>query len=91
MTLKDALFNWLQIKLVAEARPDDRAARDTLDFFEEILREDHQLAGFRIAEKNDTSILVEYETGGQVKQIPFDRELAGQLLDGIRLNPKYGD
>ncbi|SFJ05522.1 hypothetical protein [Thermoflavimicrobium dichotomicum] len=41
MQLKDALFNWLQIQIVWDARPSDRSARDTVLFFEEILREDH--------------------------------------------------
>ena len=33
MRLDDALFNWLQIQIVAEARPDDNAAAETRDFF----------------------------------------------------------
>ena len=33
MRLDDALFNWLQIQMVAEAGPDDRAAAETRDFF----------------------------------------------------------
>ncbi len=33
MNLQDTLFNWLQISIVAEARPEDGAARETKDFF----------------------------------------------------------
>ena len=37
MKLTDALFNWLQIRIVGDARPRDRSARDTVQFFEQIL------------------------------------------------------
>lgn len=32
MKREDALFNWLQIQVVAEARPDDQSALDTAAF-----------------------------------------------------------
>lgn len=89
MKLQDALFNWLQIKLVSEARTEDRAARETLDFFEQILREDHHLDRFDIVEQDDTSIVIETHCGDQISRQKIDRERAEQLLDSINENPKY--
>lgn len=90
MKLQDALFNWLQIKLVAEARDDDRAAKDTLDFFEQILREDHQLSHFQIVAIREDIIDIEYGTSAQETQVQsIDRERAEKLLGDINENPKY--
>jgi hypothetical protein len=89
MTLHDALFNWLQIKLVAEGRPEDNAAKDTLHFFEQILREDHQLDSFSVISSDDTMYYIQYEKEGKSKKEMFDRQLADQLLADILSNPKY--
>lgn len=89
MTLQDALFNWLQIKIVSDARPKDQAAKETLEFFEQILQEDHQLAAFSIAQIDETMYFVRYEQDGNGKKQMFDREHAEQLLTDIQSNPKY--
>ncbi|WP_010270166.1 hypothetical protein [Paenibacillus senegalensis] len=89
MELRDALFYWLQMKLVCEARPEDQAAKDTLAFFEQILSEDHALEHYRIAESDTVSIHVSAESRGQVQSFRFDREMAEQLLGQIESNPKY--
>lgn len=89
MNLRDALYNWLQMRIVADARPDDRAALDTLDFFEQILTEDHGLTSFGIAEKDDSTIQVRYEAEEISKLMIFDREETEKLLADIRSNPKY--
>lgn len=91
MRLQDALFNWLQIKLVAEGRPDDNAARETVSFFEEVLREDHRLEAFAIGKADDTMYYVTYELEGKKKTQMFDREAAEQLLVDINANPKYNE
>ncbi|MED4601134.1 hypothetical protein P9314_10510 [Paenibacillus validus] len=90
MNLQDTLFNWLQISIVAEARPEDGAARETKDFFELILREDHALSRFSY-EENDDLYRVEYEQDGQTRMQRYDRELAEQLLTDINSNPKYNE
>ncbi|WP_419872863.1 hypothetical protein [Candidatus Pristimantibacillus sp. PTI5] len=89
MKLEDALFNWLQIKLVAAARQDDQAAWDTLAFFEQILTEDHGLTDFAITKTDDTMIHVKYEKDGRVKLQLYPRERGEQLLADIESNPKY--
>ncbi|MDQ1912962.1 hypothetical protein RAC89_21440 [Paenibacillus sp. GD4] len=90
MNLQDALFNWLQIKIVAEARPEDLAAKETQDFFEVILKEDHQLKQFA-AEADETMYHIRYETESGAKRLMFDRETAEQLLTDINSNPKYNE
>lgn len=89
MKLQDALFNWLQMKIVFDNRPDDRAAKDTLEFFEMILREDHGLTAFEI-ERNDDRfyyVTIDGKDGTETKK--FDKEMADQLLADINGNPRY--
>lgn len=89
MTLDDALLNWLQIQIVADNRPDDRAASDTRDFFVEILTEDHGVSSLHIAKTDETMVHVKYERNGSTKLKLYPRILAGQLLADIDSNPKY--
>lgn len=91
MKLQDALFNWLQIKLVADSRTEDRAARDTMDFFEEILRADHKLTRFEVTGKDERFVTVSYEVEGETKTQRFERETVEQLLHDINANPKYNE
>jgi hypothetical protein len=91
LTLQDALFNWLQMAIVAEARPDDDAAKETKQFFEQILREDHGLTDFDIDQKDETMLHIRFEQGGTSKKQMFDREASEKLLDDIRSNPKYNE
>lgn len=89
MRLEDALFNWLQIKLVAEGRPGDDAAIRTLEFFEEILREDHGLTRIDIESKDSGFVHVAYEKDGETIASQYPLELAEALLTDISSNPKY--
>ncbi|GGG10428.1 hypothetical protein [Paenibacillus abyssi] len=89
MRFEDALFNWLQIEIVAAARPDDLAAADTRNFFIQILQEDHGLGKVYIALTDETMIHVKYEREGRVKTQMYPRELGEQLLHDINSNPKY--
>ncbi|NBD22823.1 hypothetical protein [Paenibacillus glycinis] len=89
MRLEDALFNWLQIQLVAEDRPEDRAAADTRDFFLEILTEDHGVSNLLIHKTDDTMVHLKYDKDGRSKLQMYPREAAEQLLADINENPKY--
>ena len=89
MNLQDALFNWLQIRIVADARPEDNAALETCQFFAGILEEDHKLQHFQIVRVDDTMYHVQYESEGKTKKQLIDREAAEQLLHDIESNPKY--
>jgi len=89
MTLQDALFNWLQIRIVSEARPDDLSAKETLDFFGLILTEDHKLNNLKVTDSDETKISISYEHEGKNEVQTFHRERAVQLLKEIEENPKY--
>ncbi len=90
MKLLDALFNWLQIKVVADARPDDRAAQETKSFFEEILADDHHVEIVEVT-SDQTMYSVRYrENKDLIKTQMYDRETVEQLLEAIENEPKYG-
>lgn len=91
MKLDDALFNWLQIRIVADARPDDQAARDTADFFHTMLTEDHHIESVSIRSKGEESLQVVYTKEGTEHVRTFDRGLSEQLLHDINANPKYNE
>lgn len=89
MNLHDALLYWLQMKVVAEQRADDRAASETLQFFEVVLTEDHSLSNVHITSSDEHMYYISYEKDGEVKAQRFPRELVEKLLDDINSNPKY--
>jgi hypothetical protein len=81
LSLMDALFYWLQMKLVSEARPDDGAAVETISFFAQILSEDHGLASFEVSSMDEAKIYVAYKLkDGDGRTVWFDREAAEQML-----------
>lgn len=82
--LTDALFYWLQLRLVADAHPDDEAARESLAWFAQILTEDHRLTAFDIASVEEGKIFVTYTAqNGDTRTVWFDREAAEQLLQDL--------
>lgn len=90
MKLQDALFNWLQMRIVLAARPDDWAAGETLAFFEEILVEDHKLSALSTARTDEDMIEVRYcDEAGSSQTVRFPREMAEKLLTDIQAEPKY--
>lgn len=89
MRLEDAIFNWLQMKVVVDARQDDGAASETLAFFDTILQEDHKLESYTITEPDEFTYVVNYVQDGQNFTLKFDREAACKLLEDINSNPKY--
>lgn len=92
MKLADNLYNWLQIKLVADHRPGDAAARDTVDFFAQMLQEKHGVdAGQLTYDVEETVIHVRYVQDGQLKRYMFPREAAEKLLRDIENEPRYGE
>jgi hypothetical protein len=88
VTLKDALFNWLQIKVVWDARPQDRSAEETTRFFREILQEDHGVESIQVRVKSD-GYYVQYHQSDKEEEICFHREQVEQLLANIEAEPKY--
>jgi hypothetical protein len=88
MQLTDALFNWLQIHIVWEARPSDRSAKDTVLFFEELLKEDHQVEQLE-KEKNQGHYIVKFRLNGNEQTQMFPKEAAEKLLKDIISEPRY--
>ncbi|WNC12866.1 hypothetical protein [Brevibacillus brevis] len=88
MKREDALFNWLQIQVVADARPDDRSAWDTAAFFTELLREDHQVTGLTYRLEGPW-----YVVEGRVEEASWEgrypAEAVESLLHAIESEPKY--
>ncbi len=91
MQLNDAIFNWLQMKIVYEARLQDQAAKDTLDFFAEILHDDHHIDQIEVHLENESHYVVTYLQKEQTKPVKhqIDREAVEKLLEDINSNPKY--
>ncbi|WP_453997214.1 hypothetical protein [Bacillus nitroreducens] len=86
-SLQDAIYNWLTIKIVAEARPDDKAAKETFDLFEDILVNEFKLEDIEI-QKNDVMYLVKYKIDGEAKSARFPTELIEVMHDQISQNPE---
>ncbi|PTQ56841.1 MAG: hypothetical protein BSOLF_2643 [Candidatus Carbobacillus altaicus] len=89
MSYMDAIRHWLEIELVARARPEDKAAIKTADFFNRILQEDHHII-IKNVQKADDRYLVTYEESGDLKETRFDRYQVEGLLLAIEHEPKYG-
>lgn len=86
-SLQDALYNWLTIKVVYDARPDDTAAKDTLDLFDDILATHHHVSNIEIT-KDEVMYHVSYQQDGEMKKTRFPRELIEVMLDQINLSPE---
>lgn len=88
MKLQDALFNWLQIKVVADVRPDDASALETVAFFHEMLTDDHSVTEL-LYSKDETMYTIRYVIEEKRKTQMFDREAVESLLQAIGNEPKY--
>ncbi|MBG9799916.1 hypothetical protein O0555_10185 [Brevibacillus laterosporus] len=90
MRLADALFNWLQIRVVMDLRKNDRSASDTEAFFQQILREDHKIDQLQV-QIEESRYLVTYTIDNEQHEMTFDREAVDVLLTAIQNEPKYAD
>ena len=72
-SVQDALYNWLTIKTVAEARPDDSAAKETYLLFQNMIYEEHKLRNVEV-KKNEEMYVVTYEINGERKSARFPLE-----------------
>ncbi|MEA3318865.1 MAG: hypothetical protein U9Q88_02475 [Bacillota bacterium] len=88
-SLQDTLYNWLTIKVVADARPEDKSAQDTKALFEGILLDDHKLTNI-IVSKEEPMYYVEYDQGEERHKVRFPIELIDVMLEQIENEPdKY--
>lgn len=86
-TTRDTLFNWLTIKVVSDARPDDKAAMDTKHLFETILKDDFHVGNIQV-EKGEDLYFLTYEENGEGKEIRFPVELVDLMLNQIQAEPE---
>lgn len=89
MNLQDAIYNWLSIKVVCEERPNDNAAKETYEFFNEVLEEDHKINKIEVKEEGPWYI-VDYVQNGEAGTKQYPKELVDALLVSIQTEPKYG-
>lgn len=87
-SLQDTLYNWLTIKVVSNARPDDTAARNTTAHFEEILSREHGVTELEII-KNEPMYDVFFFHEGEKKKKRFPIELSDFMLNQINENPEW--
>jgi hypothetical protein len=87
-SIQDAIYNWLTIKIVADARKQDHAAQDTEKFFYELLHEEHAIEDITI-EKNDPMYVVHYNIDGEAKKQQYPVELIDIMLEQINERPEY--
>ncbi|NHC42901.1 hypothetical protein G6549_23680 [Bacillus sp. MM2020_1] len=85
-SVQDTLYNWLTIKVVCDARPDDTAAKDTLNLFEEMIADLH-LSNL-VVTKDDLMYYVSYQQGEETKKARFPQELIEVMLKQINQDPK---
>ncbi|MCM3587045.1 hypothetical protein M3182_15005 [Mesobacillus maritimus] len=89
MSLQDKLYNWLTIKVVVDARPEDTAAAETMQMFEHLLADENGIQN-PVVNVDETMYQVEVETEGKQKMYRFPRELIEVMLDQISNEPdKY--
>ncbi|MDM5189662.1 hypothetical protein QUF99_20795 [Bacillus sp. DX4.1] len=86
-SVQDALYNWLTIKTVAEARPHDEAAQETYLLFRNMLHEDHYVTDVAVEKKEDM-YFVTYEQEGEKKSTRFPLELIDCFLDQMNREPE---
>jgi len=86
-SLQDVLYNWLTIKVVYDARPDDTAAEETFHHFEEIVKSEYQVAILEVT-KDDVMYHISYQRGEEIKKARFPRELIEIMLKQINQEPE---
>jgi hypothetical protein len=86
-SLQDALYNWLTIQVVADARPDDQAAQETAAFFAEILKNDFHVTNIQV-KKDEAMYIVHYQREQEQKTSRFPVELIEIMLEQMKSEPE---
>lgn len=85
-SIQDSLYNWLTIKVVSDARPEDVAAIETEELFRDLLKQEHGVSDMLI-EHNEDFYFVTYQKAEQRSQARFPRELIEVMLNQINESP----
>jgi hypothetical protein len=86
-SVQDALYNWLTIKAVVDARPEDTAAIETEEMFSDILKNQHGVTDIEI-NRDESMYQVSFKQNGESKSTRFPTELIEVLLNQIKLEPE---
>ncbi|MFJ5713454.1 hypothetical protein [Neobacillus sp. NPDC093127] len=86
-SLQDALYNWLTIKVVCDARPEDTAAKETLEFFDDMLTNQHHVSNLETT-TDELMYYLSYQQGEEIKKARYPRELIEIMLDQINNEPE---
>jgi hypothetical protein len=86
-SLHDALYNWLTIKTVYDARPDDTAAKETKELFDGILTDEYHVTNIEVT-KDDMMYYISYHHEDETKKTRFPREYIEVTLNQINQNPE---
>ena len=86
-SLQDAMYNWLSIKVVCDARPDDTAAMETEKAFYRILEEEYKVSSVQIRREEELYIIT-YTINDEELTYRFPRELIECILVSINENPQ---
>ncbi|MDF1506734.1 hypothetical protein PZE06_00920 [Robertmurraya sp. DFI.2.37] len=86
-SVQDAIYNWLTIKIVIDARPEDTAAVETEKMFYDILLEKHMLSNIEVS-KDEDMYYVHFDEQGERKKQRFPRELIEVMLNQINQQPE---
>jgi hypothetical protein len=86
-SLQDALYNWLTIKVVCDERPDDKAAVETLELFESILKDNHGISEINVT-TDAVMYYIEYQHQNEIKKGRYPRELIEIMITQINNEPE---
>ncbi|RDU38435.1 hypothetical protein DRW41_02405 [Neobacillus piezotolerans] len=87
-SLQDTIYNWLTIKVVCDARPNDSAALETMEMFEGMLTDNYGVSASDLTIETDENMYyVHYERDGEKKKTRFPRELIEVMLNQINMEP----
>lgn len=86
-SLQDAIYNWLTIKVVADARPDDLAAKETEEMFYQMLVKDYGVTNIEV-NKDEAMYYVAVEKDGERKSYRFPNPFIEMMLEQINNEPE---
>lgn len=87
MNMFDSLSNWLQLKIVSEARPEDEAAKVSFEHVADILRDVH---GVQVVDvkKEGMKYIISYLHEEKQQEHQVFADVAETLLQFINQNPE---
>lgn len=86
VSVQDAIHNWLSIQVVVDQRPSDEAAKETAQFFYEILKEDYQITEIEYIVTEERYI-VTYLQNEEIKSKEYPVDYVEVILNQIESNP----